>query len=193
VILIATGMAAEARLMAGPGVVVVAGGGDHARLERELDAAAGKARLIVSSGLAGALSSALAVGDVVVDGVWNWPGAHYGPVIGSDHPIATVDDKARAGRDGTLAVDMESHVARRVAARHGVPFLAVRVISDSALHALPRAALAGMRPDGGIALGAVLASLARQPGQLPALIRTARDAGKAMRVLRRVGPALAAI
>jgi len=62
----------------------------------------------------------------------------------------------------------------------------VRVISDRADHALPPAALAGMRRDGGIALGAVLASLARSPSQLPALIRTGRDAQRALRALGRL-------
>jgi hypothetical protein len=40
-----------------------------------------------------------------------------------------------------------------------------------------------MRPDGGMALGAVLASLARDPRQLPALIRTGRQADQAFRGL----------
>jgi hypothetical protein len=85
---------------------------------------------------------------------------------------------------------MESHIAARVAARHGLPFAALRVISDAADTTLPPAALAGMRPDGGIAIGAVLASLVQNPAQLPALIRTARDAEKAFRTLGRVHDAL---
>jgi adenosylhomocysteine nucleosidase len=206
VILIATGMTAEARLMAGPGITVIAGGGNGERLERALDATATGARLIVSSGLAGAVSPQLKVGDVVIDGpeglvahllenvpprsARGWGGMHAGPVIGRDHPIATVQDKIAAGRDGALAVDMESHIARRVAARHGLPWLVVRVISDGADRTLPPAALVGMRPDGGIALGAVLASLTRHPGQLPALVRTARDANQAMRALGGVHDAL---
>ena len=55
------------------------------------------------------------------------------------------------------------HIAARVAARHDLPFAIIRVISDGADHALPPAALVGMRPDGGIGArrGARLA--ARQP------------------------------
>ncbi len=49
---------------------------------------------------------------------------------------------------------------------------------------LPPAALVGMRPDGGMALGAVLASLARDPRQLPALIRTGRQADRAFAGLK---------
>jgi adenosylhomocysteine nucleosidase len=86
---------------------------------------------------------------------------------------------------GAIAVDMESHIAARVAARHDLPFAIVRTISDSADHALPPAALVGMKPDGGVALGAILASLARNPAQLSALLRTGRDAGAAFKALGR--------
>lgn len=202
-ILIATGLRREARLMAGPGVTVIAGGGDAARLERELDALARSASFILSSGLAGALDPSLKVGDVVIATeisadpqrgrgfsrllVGAVPGSHTGRIIGSDVPLATAADKAALlAQTGALAVDMESHVAARVAERHGLPFAVLRVISDMADTTLPAAALAGMRPDGGIAIGAILASLARSPGQIPALIRTGRDAEKAFRVLGRV-------
>jgi adenosylhomocysteine nucleosidase len=204
-ILIATGLRREARLMAGPGVTVIAGGGDAARLERDLDALAGSATAILSSGLAGALDPELRIGDVVIGG--EQPGtaslrasialrhklgslvqeAHAGLVLGSDTPIANAGEKAALHRTiGALAADMESHVAARVAARHSLPFAAVRVISDAADATLPPAALVGMRPDGGIAIGAILASLARNPGQIPALIRTARDAEKAFGALGRL-------
>lgn len=204
-ILIATGLLREARMMAGPGVTAIAGGGDAARLERELEVLAGSASAILSSGLAGALHPELNVGDVVIGeegagGVSSpsglalrhrlerlVPEARAGLVLGSDTPVANAGEKAALYRStAALAVDMESHVAARVAARHGLPFAVLRVISDSADATLPAAALAGMRPDGGIAIGAILASLARDPAQIPALIRTGRDAEKAFRALGRV-------
>jgi hypothetical protein len=193
-VLIATGLTREARLMDGPGVTVIAGGGDGRRLERELEAGAADADLIVSSGLAGALDPRLSVGDIVLDGPLTLieqlrtalPKAQVGPVLGSDVAISSVAAKAEARRSGAVAVDMESHIARRVAARHGLPCLVLRVISDRADHALPPAALAGMKRDGGIAVGAVLASLVLHPRQLPALIRTARDAQIALRELGRL-------
>ncbi len=199
--LIATGMVREARLMAASGATVIAGGGDSDRLERALDAAAPGCRLIVSSGLAGALQPGLVAGDVVLDGPdaliarlrEALPDARVGQVLGSEAPIASVQAKAAAGRDGALAVDMESQVVRRVAARHGRPWLVARVISDDAGHALPPAALVGMRADGGVALGAVLWSLVRQPGQLPALLRTARDAERAFAALGRLHHVLGGI
>jgi len=114
------------------------------------------------------------------------PYAHRGTIIGTDRIIGSVAEKTGLyGRTGAIAVDMESHIAARIAAGHGLPFAILRTISDTADHALPPAALVGMRPDGGIALGAVFASLARNPGQLPALIRTGRDTEAAFRALGR--------
>ena len=216
-ILVATGLHKEAGILRGPGVVVVAGGGDAARLERELEAAAEGVTAILSCGLAGALAPALKAGDIVLGNLFPGEGrgpvggpaqldpglrresdlvgvlrqhladAHPGTITGSDTIIASAAQKrALYEAAGALAVDMESHIAARVAARHHLPFAIIRVISDSADEALPPAALVGMKPDGSMALGAVLASLARNPTQLPALIRTGIHAGRAFAELRRV-------
>lgn len=120
------------------------------------------------------------------------PRAYLGAIIGQDHIAATVAEKAALhATTGAIAVDMESHVAARVAARHGLPFAAIRTISDTAGESLPPAALVGMNPDGSMALGRVLASLARHPAQLPALIRTGRSAEVAFKALVAVGDAIA--
>lgn len=224
-LLVACGLAREAAIIARPGVTVVAGGGDGARLERDLEAAIGGATAVLSCGVAGALDPRLRAGDVVVGDLapypfpgegrgpasdcsqpgsglrrgsefigWvahHLPDAHRGTIAGVDAIIASAAEKAALhAATGALAVDMESHIAARVAKRHGLPFAILRTISDTADHALPPAALVGMRPDGGIALGAILASLARHPGQFPALIRTGRDAGAAFAALGRAMNAL---
>lgn len=193
-VLIATGLKREAKVMAGVGVTVIAGGGDGVRLERELEAASTDAELIISSGLAGGLDPELAVGDIVLDGPIELiaqlrtilPEANVGPVLGSDLPVGSIAGKQQARRSGAMALDMESHIARRVAARRGLPCLVARIISDGASQVLPPAALAGMKRDGGIALGAILTSLALHPRQLPALVRTAGDARIALRALGRL-------
>ncbi|CAN5366792.1 hypothetical protein BH09PSE3_BH09PSE3_14640 [soil metagenome] len=186
--------------MAQNGFAVV-GGGDAARLEADLEAAASGAHAILSSGIAGAVAPGLMAGDIVIDGDYAdalrpfFPDARFGKILGSDAIVATVSAKnALHAETGALAVDMESHIAARVAARHRLPFAALRVISDTASETLPPAALIGMRPDGGMAIGAVLGSLVRNPTQLPALIRTGMSAGRAFRrleschdVLRRGG------
>lgn len=173
---------------------IVVGGGDPVRLEAELEAAAPNARAMLSSGIAGAVAPHLKAGDVVIGGSdafvevlrKGFPNAHFGTVVGSDTIIASVTDKAALHeRTGALAVDMESHIAARVAARHALPFATLRVISDTADQTLPPAALVGMKPDGGMALGPVLRSLAKNPVQLPALIETGNGAGRAFRQLKR--------
>ncbi|MBB5692305.1 phosphorylase family protein [Muricoccus pecuniae] len=207
-VLLATGLLREARILAGPGVTVVAGGGDHARLEAALDRLAPGARGILSIGIAGALAPGLRPGDWVVadngtDPGWATrlaallPGARSGPILGMEAMVAEAAGKAALHREtGALAVDMESHVAARVARRHNLPFAAARAISDAADRSLPPAARVGMRPDGGMDLPAVLRDLARDPRQIPALIRTGWEAERGFRALLRgrdrLGPGLAA-
>ena len=194
-LIIACGLKREARIFNRPGrdLIVVTGGGVAATLERDLDdKAALFPGIILSCGIAGALSPSLRPGDVVIDGNvllverlgQALPHAHRGGVLGNGAITATAAEKRILHeRTGAIAVDMESHVAARVAVRKGLPFAALRVISDCADDDLPPAALVGMRPDGGMALGAVLASLARNPQQLSALIRTGRQADQAFRSL----------
>lgn len=194
-LIIACGLKREARIFDRPGrdIFVVIGGGNAATLDRDLDGQAGLfPGIILSCGIAGALTPTLVPGDVVIDGdaavvdrlARALPHAHRGGIVGNDAIVATASEKRLLNeRTGALAVDMESHVAARVASRKGLPFAALRVISDRAEDDLPPAALVGMRPDGGMALGAVLTSLARAPRQLPALIRTGRQADQAFRGL----------
>jgi hypothetical protein len=100
--------------------------------------------------------------------------------------VADVAGKtALYGATGALCVDMESHIAAEAARAHALPFAALRVISDGAERALPRAAQAGMKPDGGMDIVAVLRALAADPRQLPSLIRTGQEAQTAFRALLR--------
>lgn len=201
-LIVACGLKREARLIArgGGDVRIVAGGGDPVRLASALDEMAGRSPgIILSSGIAGAIDPTLLAGDVVLDGHpevvamlhRRLPDAVVGRVIGG-HAIVTTSARKRAlhAATGALAVDMESHVAARVARRRGLPFAALRTIADAADEDLPPAALIGMKPDGGMALGTVLASLARHPAQLPALIRTGVGAERAFRALARAHHAL---
>src|SRR5579862_1381004 len=61
-----TGLKREARILAGPHVMAIAGGGDGARLQAELEAACADAASIISIGLGGALVEGLRPGDWVV-------------------------------------------------------------------------------------------------------------------------------
>lgn len=213
-ILVAAGLTREARTLQGSAVQVIAGGGDRARLELALEDAAGRAAAVISMGLCGALADRLQPGDWVVatrvvsaerqfqsDPDWTTslaqrlPGARPGPILGSDVMIADASAKQITyAATGALAVDMELHVAAAVAARHGLPFAAARVVSDAADRSLPKAAQAGMASDGSMDIWAVLRALAADPRQLPALIRVGREAETAFRALGRgrdlLGPRL---
>ena len=113
---------------------------------------------------------------------------HTGAVAASDVMVADAAAKAALHvASGALAVDMESPVAATFAADHGLPFAALRVISDGADRALPKAAQVGMKPNGGMDILAVLRELAKDPRQLPALIRTGREAAIAFQRLKLLG------
>ncbi|GAO40250.1 hypothetical protein SCH01S_45_00930 [Sphingomonas changbaiensis NBRC 104936] len=204
-LIVACGLRREAAIVrkACPDASVIVGGGDGERLERELTRqAASCPGLILSFGLAGALSPNLRSGDLVIDGdpatVGQLrrapPHAVAGPITGSGAIVVTAAAKqALRATTGAVAVDMETHIARRVAERHGLAFGVVRAISDAADETLPPAALVGMRSDGGIAIGAVLASILRNPAQLRVLIRTGIHAERAFRTLSVAAGALSAL
>ena len=210
-ILAVCGLTREAEIAGTTDVVAVAGGGDGDGLAKKLDALHGDIRGVISIGLGGGLSPLLKVGDVVIaervsfDGplgqnsqVWDcdegWrvrlmsriAYAHQGVIAASDGVLQDTGAKAALhDRTGALAVDMESHIAARFAASRNLPLAALRVISDDARHTLPPAALVAMQPDGGISAARVLWSLAKNPLQLPALIRTGRGSSKAFKELLR--------
>jgi hopanoid-associated phosphorylase len=204
-ILVATGLKREAAAIQRDGVRAVVSGGRADLLEQRLRAAAPGAAAILSLGIGGALAEGLQPGDWVVatkvaaaggewptDPAWTTAlatqlNASTGPILGADAMLLRAADKAAARAGGAaLAVDMESHVAARVAQELGLPFAAARVISDAADRDLPSAVAVGMRPDGGMALGPVLWALLKNPLQLPGLIRTGRDAEVAFKALELV-------
>ncbi|WP_088347879.1 MULTISPECIES: phosphorylase [Rhodomicrobium] len=204
-VIVVTGLAFEARIAAGEGVVVV-----HGRDERQMiadleRAVAAGASGIVSFGTAGGLAPHLAPGDwvtaeAVITETERWPtdpawsaellhrlsDATHAAMVSVDTPVGGAPAKlALHARTAAAAVDMESHIAARVAIAHGLPFAVCRVVIDPAHRTLPHAALVSMRPDGGVNLPALLGSLARRPSQLPVLLRLAMDARAARSALLR--------
>jgi hopanoid-associated phosphorylase len=205
-ILVVTGLAREARIVAAPHMVVAYGAG-HGDGVRQAIAAAIQPHTtgIISMGIAGALAPALISGDVVIsteivsrgtrlpaDPRWadriamRLPKVTRGAIAGADAIVASADAKAALHEaTGAIAVDTESFPAAEAAAARGLPFAALRVISDAAKDALPPAALVAMRPDGRLALGAILRSLLAQPSQLRDLLRLGNDSERAFRRLLR--------
>ena len=119
----------------------------------------------------------------------------FGDIAGSDVPLVSAHAKRKLHeKTGAVAVDMESHVAARIAAEHRVPFAAFRVITDPSHRALPPAALVATNASGALDFQAVLRSLVRHPKQVPTLFRLALDNWAARQALvpsrRYLGPNL---
>lgn len=164
------------------------------------------ARGLVSFGIAGGLDPSLGPGVIVVADRVIAPGGEafschepwlsnllqhdggfdFGPILGSDDAILKPVRKARLFRQyGAIAVDMESHAVAGVAKTTGVPFIAIRAIGDPASRAIPRAALAGLAPDGRTRALPVLAALLKRPKDIAGLFRIARDTNAALVALKR--------
>jgi adenosylhomocysteine nucleosidase len=109
-----------------------------------------------------------------------------GALVTSIHPVAGVAAKA-AVRHGTgaVAVDMESSAVAEVAAASHMPFMAVRVIVDTALDRIPSSVTAAGE-SGQVRISRLLVGLARSPGEIASLLRLARRYRAAMRSLRTV-------
>ncbi len=178
---------------------------EHAcRLAGRLQAAVERGALgVISFGVAGGLAPDLLAGDWVIGSGVRTQHAHYpadrawsrrlieaiprslhGEIAGVDAPIAHASEKARLhARTGAKAVDMESHIAARIAAVNNLPFAICRTIIDPAHRNLPPAAVVELRDDGTPDVAAISRSVVRQPNQIPALVRTALDAWTARKAL----------
>ena len=206
------GVDREARIVApyaSAGCLTSGGRVERLRAELARIAAQGGCRGVISIGLAGGLDPALRAGDLITaEAVIDTAGATrterdwtrrlaeltgargVALALGADTLAADPADKARRfAASGASVIDMESHVAARWASAAGLPFTVLRVVSDDAHRALPSAASAGMGANGRVDVGAVIAGLALNPWQLPALLRTARDVEAG---LRRLAAAVAA-
>jgi nucleoside phosphorylase len=106
-----------------------------------------------------------------------------GPTVTAPDIITTPGGRRRLGRQtGAVAVDMESYWVAKAAADRGLPFLAVRAISDLQEDLLlPFDQMADA--DGKPSLRRLAAHLVREPGSLVTVVRLARNAARARRAL----------
>jgi adenosylhomocysteine nucleosidase len=94
-----------------------------------------------------------------------------GKLLTSDRPLASREAKAAAWRESrAAAVDMESAAIAQVARQAGLPFIAIRVIVDTAFDPLPAAVIAASG-GGQLRIGRLLGALVRAPGDFAGLIR----------------------
>jgi len=181
-----------------------------------VDAGAGA---LVSWGMAGGLDPALMAGTVFLPGevvatdgtalltALHWrerlseavrtqggaalPIVLQGRLLTSPKAIGSLADKATLFRQtGAAAVDMESLAIAEIAHTHQLPFIAIRVIVDSAEDALPRAVTAAADSEGQLQVWRLMGALARAPADLAPLIRLAqryRAANRSLAAIARVG------
>jgi hopanoid-associated phosphorylase len=181
--------------------VAISGGRPDVAARLALEFVQQGAETLMSFGIAGGLSRRLRVGSVVVadevvTDTATYPAvstaagpakAHRGRIYGGNAVVATPAEKRRLRQQfDAIAVDNESGPVARVAYEAGIPFVAIRVISDAVGDHLPPAALLPLSPDGRPRLGAVLLSVLTNPLQIPGLIATGINMRTAMKMLRRV-------
>jgi hopanoid-associated phosphorylase len=208
-ILIVTGLLQEARIAAGPGMTVICSSSDPRQLRALLTVFdPSTIRGVISFGVAGGLDPSLKSGDVVVatevmagDGRWlaglalnedliatvalGRRRVVRGGLAGVEQVVAAQACKAALRSEtGAAAVDMESHIAAAYAAEAGLPFAALRVISDPASRALPALARSAIKPNGDLDLRKILHGLVRNPRTLSSLVSTGIDFNRALRSLR---------
>jgi adenosylhomocysteine nucleosidase len=208
-VLIVTGLVQEARIAAGPGMVVICSSSDPRQLRALLTVFDPTTiRGVISFGVAGGLDPSLKPGDVVLatevvagDGRWLAGLSLNEEVIASvalrrrrivrgglagveEVVVAQARKAALWLQTGAAAVDMESHIAAAYAAEAGLPFAALRVISDSAQRSLPALAQSAIRADGKVDLRKILSGVVRNPSALSALVSTGIDFNRALRSLR---------
>lgn len=147
---------------------------------------------LVIVGVAGGLAPDLVVGDLVVPAV----------VVDLDngdrydaHPLGTRtlsgelltsnelhgwDVLERHADAGALAIDMETAAIAAVCEQSGVPWTAIRGLSDVVRDGtVDQSTLALVREDGRTDLGGVLRHLARHPGRVGALAAMGKDSARA--------------
>lgn len=121
-------------------------------------------------------------------------GVRVGVILGLDRMLSSPQEKAGAfARNGALGIDMESHHVARAAGEHGLPFIAVRAISDRADEVLPAILATFVDAEGQTRMSAVLAALIFGRVRLGELLRAGGASRRAHQALLRCRGALAGL
>lgn len=153
--------------------ILVSGvGRDAARQAME---SVGDAMLVISAGFCGALNPELKIGDVCC--------SDEAKILTVDRLVATPDAKRRLREQtGADVVDMEAEPIRRLCKSRGIPFLAVKAVSDTADTSLSPA-LVNLLSAGRVSPMRALTAALRRPAILFEFHRLACDTSLAARRL----------
>ena len=197
--LVVVSVAAERRALAhlerSDVALAVTGMGALTGARRARDLLGSSRRALIAAGFCGAIDPALRVGDVIVaervvdemsgetflpdPGLLTATTGRRGTLVTAARLVRTPAQRARIAGD---ACDMESAALARVAAAAGVPFVAIRAVTDEAGHTLPdfdRLSDAAGRLTPGLGLIYFLT----HPREVPRLLRlgpAARRAGRSL-------------
>lgn len=161
---------------------------------------------LLSFGISGGLDPGLATGTVIIatglangskqncDEQWSTRlykslkpdfDARYAPLAGAKSVLSTTTEKLALFRSsGAAAIDMESSGIAEAAAEKGLPFVALRVICDTADVTIPPIAISAMGNNGRIRILATAFQSSANPSQIPDLVRLARRTADARQVLK---------
>ena len=189
-------------------LLVVSGAGRRRAQQAARRLAAEKVDCLLSFGCAGGLAPDLKAGDLAQPGEALSDGAshrataclpaaalrrlarrriaiHHGAMATVEQAVATPPDKqVLSRRTGAVCVDMESAAILETAAKRGIPAFVLRAILDTADMTLPPVVLRRADEFGQLNAPALLADLARAPGQIGPLLRLIRAWARARKTLR---------
>ena len=141
-------------------------------------------------GIAGGIGPTVAIGDLVIPSVVSdFPDRRgftpaplgdltpSGEIVSSDEYGYPPETLAAFIDSGVVAVDMETVAVAAVCEARGVPWSAIRAVSDRADDdTVDIATLTTVNPDGSPKVGAALRHVLAHPGKIPRLARLARNA-----------------
>lgn len=150
---------------------------------------------LMSFGVAGALDETLRPGHLVlperihaqyshpVSMAWRARILHHlpehvkvaGGTLATSHQVLTSEAEKRefSARNGACAVDMESGAIAEIAANAGIPFVAVRAITDPVEFSPPPTLMGAVYPDGSVNAPHLLMLLLRRSVNVTTLLRLA--------------------
>ncbi len=110
-------------------------------------------------------------------------GARIGGIVTCPEVATRAVDKRRLQREGAAALDMESYGAAGAAVKAGVPWLAVRAVTDALEDDLPFDFSSFAGPEGEVARSRIAFAALLHPWKVPALIRLGARSAVAARNL----------